>query len=649
MVPTRSPMGAVVFAVLVLAAVGLFANGVYSRYRLLRTGKPEDRFDRPWYRFSSALYYVLSQARLVREPFPGFIHFFIFWGFVILGFNTLNFVGEGFRSGYRLPFLPGAAFQVASLVWDVFAAVVTAAVLVALFRRYVLRPKRLTPNVDALIILLMISALMLTDFAANAVKLSLEPSAAVAGWLPVSSLLVPLFSGMAEGARQAAHSTLWWVHVLVLLGFLVYIPHSKHLHLLACPFNEAFRSLGPRGVPAKIDFEDESIGSYGASKAQDLTWKQLLDLYACAECGRCQDSCPAHLSGKPLSPKKLIQDVKHRFMDAEPGPLVGGAVTEDEVWSCTTCYACQEACPNFVEHIGKTIEIRRNLVMMESRFPAEVKPVFKNLETNSNPWGIGWASRGDWASGLGVKKPSEAGEAGLLYFVGCAGAFDDRNKKVAAAVVKVLDVAGVEFAILGEEEKCCGDTARRTGNEYLFQGMVQENLERFKAYNVRKILTSCPHCYNALKNEYPQFGGRFEVVHHTEFIGELIAAGRLKPARGLGEAVTYHDSCYLARYNGVIDAPRAVLRAAGSRLVEMGRRGKNGFCCGAGGGRMWMEEKLGRRINEMRAGEALATGAEIIGTACPFCLTMMEDGLKAKDAVETVRAMDVAELVARAI
>ena len=408
------------------------------------------------------------------------------------------------------------------------------------------------------------------------------------------------------------------------------------------------------------DFETRE--TYGVANIPEFTWKQLLDLDACTRCGRCQDRCPAYLTEKPLTPKKLIQDLKNHLQKERPmllgngngkearalTPIMGNAITDDELWSCTSCMSCMEQCPVFIEQVPKVVDLRRYLVMMESSFPPEVAGVFKNMEVNSNPWGIGLAKRGDWAKALGVKilSESEDKDIDVLYYVGCSGSFDDRNKKVAASFVQILQAAGVRFGILGAEEKCCGDSARRMGNEYLFQQLAQENIAAMQQYGVKTVVTTCPHGYNIIKNEYPQLGGVFQVYHHTEFIARLVAEGRLKLTNTINQKLTFHDSCYLGRYNSIYDQPRKVMATIpGITLHEMDRNRERSFCCGAGGGRMWMEEHLGTRINHSRFEDAVKTKADMIGTACPFCLTMLEDATKDKEMEESIRVRDVAELV----
>jgi Fe-S oxidoreductase len=449
------------------------------------------------------------------------------------------------------------------------------------------------------------------------------------------------------------------------LGFLVYIPFSKHLHILGAIPNVFFRRFRPVGELTKMNLEDENAESFGVGKVEEFTWKQLLDLYACTECGRCSENCPANLTGKPLSPKETIHHLKKHLeakgklmlaAQATPGAeleraLIGEVCFHDEIWSCTTCGNCMEHCPVFIEHIDKYVDMRRYLVLTESKFPPEVQTVFRNWETNSNPWGMGFATRGDWAGGLEVKTLAEDPNVEYLFYVGCSGSFDDRGKKIAAATVKLLNRAGVSFGILGVEERCCGETARRIGNEYLFQTMATELAGIINGYGVKKIITTCPHGYNCLKNEYPQFGGVWEVHHHSEFLAGLLREGRLKPMRVLDRRLVFHDSCYLGRYNGLYEEPRALLRSIpGLQRFDMDRSRAKSFCCGAGGGRMWMEEKLGHmKINDARTEQALSLDPELIAVCCPFCTTMFEDGIKARDMQEKVKVYDVAELLEQSV
>jgi len=421
------------------------------------------------------------------------------------------------------------------------------------------------------------------------------------------------------------------------------------------PLNVFFRSLKPKGALTPIDFE--TAEAFGVTKIEDFTWKQLMDLDACTGCGRCEDICPAHLSGKALSPKKLIQDLKTHLYEVYPIPIVGKPVespkdmlteviTEEVIWDCTTCRACQQACPIYVEHIDKIIDMRRNLAMERAKFPESAQDALKSIGAREHPWRGTTATRTDWASDLGVKVLAEDSNIDILYWVGCTAALEDRNMKVAIATAKILQTAGINFGILGTEESCCGDPARRMGDEYLFQTLCQKNIELLKTYNVSKILTSCPHCFNTLKNEYPQFDGNFEVIHHTQFIADLIREGKLKPGRSNGKRIAYHDSCYLGRYNDIYQAPREILMAiSGTEKVELARSGTRSFCCGGGGGHMWMEEDPDKRVSERRVEEIIEAKVDVVATACPYCLSMFEDALKAKGAEESIKAMDLSELV----
>jgi Fe-S oxidoreductase len=472
------------------------------------------------------------------------------------------------------------------------------------------------------------------------------------------------------------HQVTWWIHLCIALGFIAYIPYSKLFHIFTGPVNQYLAKEKAAQSIQPLDLEDETIEQFGVAEIQHFTWKDLFDCDACIRCGRCQENCPAYISGKPLSPKKLIQNLKSHLqiaatkLTAEPTaeekdkednvfmPLVPSVVGDEEIWACTTCGACEELCPMYVEHIPKIVELRRNLVMMESSFPSEAQIAFRGMENNGNPWNQSWMSRSDWAKELDVPVWDDEHPAEYLYWPGCSGAFDSRNRKVATAMVKLLKKAGVSFAILGNEEKCCGDSARRLGNELLYQTLANENIETLNGHGVKKIITSCPHCFNTLKNEYPQFGGNFEVIHHSVFLNRLLREGRLTPNDSILKkkleasdvkkeiACTYHDSCYLGRYNDIYDEPREILRSVpGFELREMARNGYKGFCCGAGGGRMWLEETAEQRVNFRRTKEALDTGANVIVTACPFCLIMLEDGTKAMDVNEQVETKDIAEVL----
>ncbi|MGQ9557525.1 MAG: (Fe-S)-binding protein [Desulfurispora sp.] len=661
-----------VFVILLATALGLFGRAVQQKWQLLHLGRPV-RYGQHRQRLRDFVVYVLGQKKLLQERF-GLVHVVIFWGFIIISLGTLQFVGEGLFPSWRLPLL-------GEWPWFYFTLnLVSLAVLLALaaaaWRRYVVRPARLTHSRDAAIILLCISGLIITELLAGGSRWLATSEPHLNRALVYQAVAAVMQAGGLKARAAQLAEMYWWLHVLILLSFLSYIPRSKHLHMLAAPLNVYLRTPGPRGGQlALLDLEDEESERFGAAQISDFTQKQLLDLFACAECGRCQDNCPAYLSGKPLSPKKLINNLKHHLL--EQGPLLAArrngagveettgaehgeeqpeallweaTVTPDEVWSCTTCFACQQACPVSNEHIPKIIDLRRYLVLDEGTMPGEAVLASRNVEKNGNPWGVGWNKRADWAADLNLPTAGEAEQFDWLYWVGCAGAFDLRSQKVARAVVQVLQAAGLKIAILGAEEKCCGDSIRRLGNEYLYQSLAQENIEVLQNYGVKNIVTHCPHCLNTLKSEYPQLGARFNVLHHTQLIAALIEEGKLKFKPDVPPVqLAYHDSCYLGRYNREFAAPRRVLeQIPGLKLLEAERNKSFSFCCGAGGGRMWLEERQGERINRMRTEQLLKTNPDALGVNCPFCLTMLEDGLKMQE-IEHVAVLDVAELVAGAI
>jgi Fe-S oxidoreductase len=664
------------FWLLLVAVSGFFVFILDKLYRILELGQPEDRFDHLGRRFKGVITFVLGQKRVVREP-SGWGHFLIFWGFVIITIGSLETFGVGLYHGFAYWKFLGKPFTaVLYLLQDLLCLGVVVALVISLRRRFVVKPERLrytdqqAANLDACIIIGLILVLIVFLFGARAVECRLaqaEPGRYFPQTAFISVALSWLFAGLPAASLESWYTFFWWAHTLVILGFLLYIPFSKHLHILGAIPNVFFRRLRPVGELTKMDLEDESVETFGVSKIEEFTWKQLLDLYACTECGRCSENCPANLTGKPLSPKETIHNLKKHLLakgklllDKEAAgegagaelskALVGEVCVPDEIWSCTTCGNCLEHCPVFIEHIQKYVDMRRYLVLMESDFPPEVQTVLRNWETNSNPWGLAFATRGDWAQGLEVQTLAENPEVEYLFYVGCTGSFDDRGKKVTAALVQLLNRAGVSFGILGAEEKCCGETARRIGNEYLFQAMATELTETINGYGVKKIITTCPHGYNCLKNEYPQFGGNWEVYHHSEFLNRLLRQGQLTPRRPLNKRLTFHDSCYLGRYNDLYEQPRSILKSIpGLSLQEMERHHNKSFCCGAGGGRMWMEETLGHQlINEARTDQALAQSPEIIGVSCPFCTIMLEDGLKAKEKGEAVKVYDIAELLVQA-
>ncbi len=640
----NAPGGYWIYLLAVLP-IGLLAFGLYRRLRLWRRGGPDERFDRWGARLAALLLDGFAHRRNLHDRYGGLMHLLIFSGMAVL------FVGTVIEAVYHildLPFLRGLPYLLLSLALDVAGLLVLVGVLMAAWRRYGQRPDKLDNIWDDGLVLGWLFLVLAGGFLVEALRMratEVAPHPDWARWSPVGFALASLLGGLDPAAVGALHGGAWWSHMVLSLAFVGYLAWSKLLHIFTAPANIFFRSFAPAGALRPIA-DLETADHFGAGRIEQFTWKHLLDLDACTRCGRCQDNCPAYLSGKPLSPKKLVQDLK-RAMEGRAGAegLVAGAVQEDELWACTTCRACQEACPVFVEHVDKVVEMRRYVTLEESRFPRELRATFDHLEVNGNPWEIAWSSRADWAKAEGVPTLAEAGRADWLYWAGCFASFDSRNRRVAAALVRLMRQAGLDFSVLGTEERCCGDPARRTGNEYLFQMLAQENIERLQAGGVRRIVTACPHCYNTLKNEYPQFGGEFEVLHHTQLLADLLSRGRLQLPKREGLRLTYHDPCYLGRYNDEFDAPRRLLAALpGVVLTEMERGREGSFCCGGGGGRQWMEEPAGRRINGMRVEQALRTDPQAIATACPYCLTILEDGLRAAGANTPV--LDLAELLA---
>ncbi|MBI4588442.1 MAG: (Fe-S)-binding protein, partial [Candidatus Rokubacteria bacterium] len=597
--------GWLIFSLAIATGLALFARRTWQLYGFLRLGKPAVRWDHPGRRLGAVLVYVLGQKRLIAgDLWPGLMHATIFWGFIILTVGTIEFFGKGFTESFFLPLLTGRSYFL--VMQDLLSVGVIAAVAYAGFRRLVTKPRRLTLSPEGLVILLLILGLMVTDLLVDGARMRLRPEPGDA-WAFAGSALSGLYAGVAPGIVQGIYRMLWWSHAFLLLGFLVWLPYSKHLHVMAAPLNVFFRPLTPKGEFSSMDLEASE--SFGVGQITEFTWKDLFDLYNCTECGRCTSGCPANVSGKELDPKLLILDLQEHLMEAGPAltrdpasakTVVGEVIHDNVLWGCTTCRWCVDACPVLIEHVPKIVDMRRWLVLTESRFPQELQPTFRNLENNGNPWQMAWQTRADWAKDLGVKVMSDVGQADSLYWVGCYGAFDERNKKVARAFVKLLQAAGVDFAILGNEEKCTGEPARRVGHEYLFQTLAQANIETLKRYRFRQIITACPHCFNTIRNEYPQFDGHFKVLHHTELLHELVRSGRLRVSRTWGGRMTYHDPCYLGRYNDIYDPPRQLLRSVSrGELVEMHLCKSKGFCCGGGGGRVWMEEHEGRRVNQV--------------------------------------------------
>jgi Fe-S oxidoreductase len=671
--------------ILAIAAFFFLKKGI-RLFKYLRVGKPIDRFSDPWGRFQAVLVYAIGQKRLFQKGYGGALHVMIFWGFCVLSVANFTLLVRGLAGReFNLPLLApdqilGAPYN---MVKEVFLVLVCVGVAMAFYRRLVIRPKFPEPSMDALFILSMIGSLMAVEilFGAAEVQQMLRDHKEFAEWsFPVTGAISGLMDGMSQEALTTLQSVAWWINYVLVLTFGAYLPYSKHLHVITGIPNVFFQNRRPYGELRKLDLDSEDAPEFGASHLADFDWKRYNDWYSCTECGRCTSMCPAFASGKPLHPKRISEQLREELVDhgggdallalavkngakIEPNedgsPPEGlrhlmdnlSAVSEEALFSCTTCRACEQACPVFIEYVQEIVDMRRHLVQVEGRFPQEVQRAFTNMENNSNPWGIGFATRGDWAKEFDVQLLSEdPGELDMVYWVGCAGSFDERNKQVSAALVKIMKAAGLKFAILGQEEGCTGDSARRIGNEYLYQVLAAQNVEVLNGYNVKKIVTACPHCFNTIKNEYHQFGGEYEVLHHSELISQLIDDKKITLAKLDPILGTFHDSCYLGRYNDIYEQPRKALEATGMKLQEMKLSREKGRCCGAGGGRMWMEEH-GVKVSDMRLDDALELKQQpkVIASSCPFCLTMLSDAISTKDMTDQLKTRDIAEIVADAL
>jgi len=637
----------------------LFARRALFLTRLVRVGKPVGRASDLPARVRNEATIVLGQRKLLQRLVPGLMHAVIFWGFLVL-FPTIFMAIVGIvnrepslPSGSPLGWLESQGWY--ALMVDVFVVLVLAGVATALWIRKVQRPRRFDGSHlgEADLILALIAGIVTSLLLWHASLIALDLNPWPAEWSPVSDAVSNVFG--TGTTTEVFERFFVWAHVLLVLGFLAYLPHSKHLHIATAAINVFFGSTRARGRLEPLDFEaeDEAALRFGAGTVADLTWKQMLDAMSCTECGRCQDVCPAYATGKALSPKLLIMGIRDQLFADGPAALAGGelaalvpnAVTDDVVWDCVTCGACVQECPVSIEHVDHIVDLRRHLVMVESRLPAETETMLRDVERGSNPWGKPQTERASWAEGLGVRvlEPGDPAPE-VLYWVGCAAAFDERARTAAISTTKLLLAAGLDVAILGPRESCTGDPARRAGNEYVFQAFAQANVSTLDEAGVTKIVASCPHCFNTLANEYPDFGGRYEVMHHSELLAELVRDGRLSPVAG-DATITYHDSCYLARHNDVLEAPRELVARIGKPL-EMARSGKRTFCCGAGGAHMWMEER-GSQINEERVREAAATGADTLAVACPFCTVMLDDGVRQTGG--EMRVADVSTLLVEAL
>jgi Fe-S oxidoreductase len=664
----------IVFVIILAVAFGIFTRSAMRLIAWLNVGKADNRFDRLGERIKTTLIVGFGQSKILRDKVAGPIHAGIFWGFIVLLFSAIEMILEGFNERWSLNFL-GPVYSVITILTDIFCLLIIVGTMMSLWRRYVTKVKRLQvehEKVEAGMILLTIFTIVSGLFVQNALRGQLQAGDFSWALRPVSGPFGAVLAGAFGSGSHLAFEIAWWTHALLILAFMNYLPYSKHLHVLTSIPNVFLGPLAPSNAMQPINFEEEGVEKFGVVDIEDLSWKSLLDGYTCTHCGRCTSVCPANQTGKVLDPRGVIVAIHDRTMDKAPlilkkqnneelttdeqavwdKKLIGDYVNPDALWACTTCGACMQECPVNIEHVPAIVGMRRSMVMMESMFNDEsalLPDIYGNMETNSVPWGgFGQADRANWAEGMNIKTAAGDASMEVLFWVGCAGSYDERAKKTTKAFAELMQIAGVDFRILGTEENCTGDVARRTGNEYLADMLTKTNVETFQRYNVTKIVATCPHCFNSLKNEYPQYGFSAEILHHTQFIQELIASGRLKIDRSTAstEAITYHDSCYLGRYNNEFEAPRAAIEnVPGLTILEPARSGDKGLCCGAGGGRMFMEEHVGDRVNITRTNELLATGAETIAVNCPFCATMITDGVKAAEKTETVVVRDVAEIL----
>ena len=678
MLPSHEFPGNWVFYISFIAAVAFFVYSVAVKVRVFASGKGDNRFDHLWERLISLGPYLVGNSRVARRRYwySGLLHTLIYWGFIVLQVRTLNFLIKGVKEEWAPEYWGGLVYDIAVRApMDQFNILVLVGCGMAAWQRRFWKPARMTFNYDAWLILFFIAFLMVTDIFTNSFEIATDPGGNGDKFSFVAWPLAQLWNniGMSEGMKEGFLTFWWYAHLYDFLAFLNYLPYSKHSHVLTVPFNILFRRVEPTGKLQPIrDFE--SLERFGAGQIEDLTWKQMLDPYTCTECGRCEINCPAFLTGKELSPKKVMHDMRTAVeakvrgissplfvWDALRPPGENGdgngpgsvqdltlidAVGFNPIWDCVTCGACQYQCPVFIEHVPALQDMRRFLTMNEANMPETAQQTLTQIEQRGHPWRGTQYTRSSWMEGLDV--PTFDGSQEYLYWVGCSGALVDRNIPTTRAVARLLSEAGVNYGCLGEEESCTGDPARRLGNEYLYQTQAEGLIGTLNGKGVRKIITNCPHCFNTMANEYPDFQGRYEVIHHTTFLSKLLQDGALRPKNEMPIAITYHDSCYLGRHNGNYDGPREIVDALpGGARVEMPRNRENSFCCGAGGAHMWVEESKGKRINVARTEEAVSTGAQVIATACPFCIQMFEDGIPTvePDEDKRMKTFDVAELL----
>ncbi|MGG1397011.1 4Fe-4S dicluster domain-containing protein [Bacillus salipaludis] len=685
----------IAFLVVTAYGISLFAYVVKTRIAYIKLGKKVEFDNNVKERLQKIWVNVFGQSKLLKDKKMGAIHVAFFYGFLLVQFGAIDFIWKGIHPGSHLPL--GPLYPAFTFFQEIVTLVILVAVLGAFYRRYIEKLVRLKRGFKSGLVLIFIGGLMISVLLGNGMGIiwhGEDPS-----WSePIASVISLAFSWVGKTAAIVVFYFAWWVHLIFLLSFLVYVPQGKHAHLIAGPANVYFNRLEKAGKLKKIDFEDESQESFGVGKIEDFTQLQMIDFYACVECGRCTNMCPATGTGKMLSPMDLIVKMRDHLTNygaavtskqpwvptfafantkgnqlalaaagqgAEEAAaaglyspnLIGDVITEEEIWACTTCRNCEDQCPVMNEHVDKIIDLRRYLVLTEGKMDADAQRAMTNIERQGNPWGLNRKERENWREVREdvhvptVKEMNKAGEEfEFLFWVGSMGSYDNRSQKIALSFAKLMNEAGVKFAILGNKEKNSGDTARRLGNEFLFQELATKNIEEFEKAEVKKIVTIDPHAYNIFKNEYPDFGLTAEVYHHTEVLYELVRDGRLVPKHSVEETITFHDSCYLGRYNDVYDPPREILKTIpGVKLMEMERNREKAMCCGAGGGLMWMEEETGNRINVARTEQALETNSTVISSACPYCLTMISDGTKAKEVEEKVSTYDVAELLEKAV
>ncbi|MED4632252.1 (Fe-S)-binding protein [Peribacillus frigoritolerans] len=677
------------FAFLVISgyAIYLFANLVYSRYLFVKLGKKAEFEPNLKERINAVLINGFGQRKLFKDKKSGFMHLVLFYTFFIIQVGLIELIIKGFIKGYEFPF--GEGHKYFSLLQECATFLMLLAVGYGFYRRYGEKLKRLQWKRDGkaafvYIALCTLTSSILLTLGFEAIMLDHEPNLVYA---PFSGAIALLFSGIGSTAGTVLFYLFWWVHMVTVFSFMVFVPQSKQAHELFAMFNIFFKKTGPVGKLKTIDFEDEEAEEYGVGKIENFTQQQLIDLYACAECGRCTNMCPASVTGKILSPMQLIVKMRDHLTEKgaaitsrspwmprsvfgssvaisglaaqetaaaiEMPSLIGDVITEEELWACTTCRNCEDQCPVANEHVDKIIDLRRYLVLTEGNVPQEASRYFQNIERQSNPWGLNRKERMNWRDerdDIEVPTVDEVSEFEFLFWVSSMGSYDKRSQKIVQSFAKIMNVAGIKFAILGNEERNSGDNARRMGNEFLFQQLCQENIANFQSYGVKKIVTIDPHAFNTFRNEYPEFGLESEVYHHTELIWKWIQDGLINPIKEVKEAIAYHDSCYLGRYNNIYDIPRQILTSIpGVKVLEMERNKQDSMCCGAGGGMMWIEEKQGKRINLERTEQALSVNPSMIGSNCPYCLTMLSDGIKAKEVEEQVKTMDIAEIVERSL